>query len=267
MGRRRLVAKDTGASMVRNLAAAGDLFKHADELQVPGLNVSIAEVVNVSFKNDQIVRKQLIGEVAFNYIPHTDASDLLHPLTVTIPNVFDKTILNQQYVQAKSDNEYVVDTLKIVSKTLGGVKYLKKLDSVPILMHQVWKFEEHQASLLVSLKLNPDYASVLELSGVVVVATRTDAVRAVSAASKPPGTFSADHNRITWRLNDLTLTSEKSQTLIARFQTNGKGEENDAGIQLNFTVPQPPKSTEGFLDGSQAPCVRSLVSGNDSGHT
>lgn len=270
---RSLVSQDTGNSIMQHLnGSGGDLFKHSGENNQIGLNASIAEVVNASFKDDRVVRKQLIGEIAFNFHPdpnHTENPDQLQSLQITIPTAFDKVLLNNHYVSRVSgyDEQYIIDAEKIRSRTLGGLKYLKSLDAVPILIHQAWKFEPHQASVLINLKLNPQYASSVVLNDVVVSCALSADLVSTSASSKPSGTFNRDLNRITWRYSKpLALTSERGESLAARFMTNGEGKEHESGIQLKFSLSDPPTTTEVFLNGVSVPSVRSLVSGSYSGH-
>lgn len=270
---RSLVSQDTGSSIMKHLnGSGGELFRHSGESNQIGLNASIAEVVNASFKDDVVVRKQLIGEIAFNYHPdpnHNENPDQLQSLQITIPAAFDKVLLNNHYVSRVSgyDEQYFIDAEKIRSRTLGGLKYLKSLHAVPVLIHQAWKFEPHQASVLINLKLNPQYASSVVLNDVVVSCALSADLISTSASSKPSGTFNKDLNRITWRYSKpLVLSSDKGESLAARFMTNGEGKEHESGIQLKFSLSDPPKATEVFLNGVSVPSVRSLVSGSYSGH-
>lgn len=136
-----------------------------------------------------------------------------------------------------------------------------------MLINQVWKFEDHQASVMLNLKLNHQYASELTLENVIVSVALSPSVATLSASSKPSGSFNKDLNRITWRLDSqIHLSYEKGETLVARFQTNGRGTEHESGIQLKFSIVNPPSSTEVFLNGSEVPSVSSLVSGSYSAH-
>lgn len=271
---RKLSKQDTGnSSILRHLnGSSGDIFKHGEEQYQVGLNASIAEVINASFKDDKLVRRQLLGEIAFNYKP--DPSNPLNELElekfpIVIQTNFEKVNLNNQFVSRNPnfDDVYLVDPQYIVSKTLGGLKYLKTLDQVPVFIHQAWKFEDHQASVILNLKLNSQYLELLTLDNVIISVALSNSVQTTSASSKPSGTFNKDLNRITWRLTSpITLSADKGEQLIARFMTNGKGSEHESGIQLKFSVLNPPKSTELFLNGIEVPSIRSLVSGSYSGH-
>ncbi|CAK7901441.1 suppressor of yeast profilin deletion [[Candida] anglica] len=266
---RTLASQDTGNSVLKHLNGGSDIFKHSQEQNEIGLNASIAEVINASFKDDKVIRHQLIGEVAFNYKPDEEGNSNLQPIPITIAAKFDKTIVNTQFItqNPESTSEYTIDPQSIISRTLGGLKYLKSIDAVPVLITQVWKFEDHQSSLLINMKLNPQYATSLTLDNVVISAALNPSVDTTSAASKPSGSFNKELNRITWRFpSPITLSSEKGETLIARYMTNGKGSEHESGIQLKFSIVDPPKTTEIFVNGSEVPSVRSLVSGSYSGH-
>lgn len=229
-----LSSQTTGNSM----ASKNDMFNHADLLSnlVPGLNISNSQVINVNFKQDNLHKASIIGEVAFNY--QGNPTSALH---LKIPNKFEKLILNNTFVNQLSQDEFQINPALILNKTLGGIKYMEhslNISQIPLFIHSIWKFEPHQASLMINLKLNPNFSSSVVLSNFMVsVALRPD-VRATSASSRPTGSFNKEKNRITWRYTDpVTLTSDTpDEKLIARFMTNGTASEDDSGIQLKFSI-------------------------------
>ncbi|CUM65666.1 uncharacterized protein PRCAT00003314001 [Priceomyces carsonii] len=268
-----LVSQDTGNSLARK----GDGFKHFDTthyVEQNGLNASIAEVINVSFKDGKLVKSQVVGEIAFNYKSSEEGLGSLKPVVLKVPNKFEKVILNHSFVEQVNDTEtYTIDPVAIISKTLGGIRYLETLNDsqVPLLVQQIWKYEDHQSSLMISLRLNPLFGTSLQLNDFVVSVALDASAEATSASSKPQGSFSKEKNRITWRYeNPLILSSSNpEEKLIARFMTEGRGREHSNGVQLRFHVANPPNSLKilDLDDNLEVPADRSLVSGNYSSHS
>jgi SAFF domain. len=265
-GQAPLISQDTGNSLLKH----HDSFKHSDAAEeVKGLNSSVAEVINANFKDGKLTKSQIIGEVAFNYKPHEE-SNINEPIVLKIPNNFDKLILNNTFVEKLADNEFRISPAQIASKSLGGLKYLLKLneEQVPIIVQQIWKYEDHQSSLMISLRLNPGIQKLVLNNLVISVALNED-IETLSASSKPQGSFNKDKNRITWRYNQpLVLGGDvREEKLIARFMTNGKGSEHESGVQVKFQLQEPIKYVSIYEDGEEIPVVRNMVSGSYSGHT
>lgn len=264
-----LISQDTGNSMLRK----NDYFKHFESgsfVESSGLNASIAEVINVSFKDEAIATSQVVGEIAFVYNGNEGAND---PITVQIPAAFNKVLENNTFVKRLEGDAFQVDPSKILSRTLGGLKYMIQLNEsqVPIIMQQVWKFEDHQASLMINLKLNAAYSDSLRLDNFVVSVALGPSVQSTSASSRPQGSFSKERNRITWRYpSPFVLDSSKpEEKLIARFLTNGKGSEHESGVQLKFSIIDPPVALTTIYtsEGQVLPSARHLVSGAYSSHS
>lgn len=262
-----IMSQNTGNSLLKN----NDLFKHFDSnyIEVPGLNASVAEIINVNFKNDNIVKSQALGEIAFNY--KAQEKEDVSPFLIHIPNNFDKVILNNTFVSKVGNDDFKIDPSAIMAKTLGGLKYLRSIgpENVPILIRQIWKFEDHQSSLMVSLQLNPLYASELTLQNL-VVSVSLASCETTSASSRPQGSFNKEKNRITWRFNNEVTFSQNNpeEKLIARFMTNGKGSEHESGIQIKFSVSNPPKSILVYdQNDNEVHTDNNLISGSYSGHT
>ncbi|KAL6452057.1 hypothetical protein SBY92_003366 [Candida maltosa Xu316] len=247
-----LASQDTGHTLLKND------FKHQNLTTTSGLSSSIAEVINASFKDGELVKSQVIGEIAFNY-----NGTSTEPIAVNIPNEFKKVIVNKTFMDDLGSGNYKINPLSISAKTLGGLKYLLNPTEVPIIIQQIWKFEPHQSSLMVSIR------SVVPLvleNFVVSVALNQD-IQATSASSKPQGTFNEEKNRITWRYSQpLHLNGE--ERLIARFMTNGLGSEHESGVQIKFQVKDPQiKYCSIYADNQEIPTFRNLVSGSYSGHS
>ncbi|KAI3402637.2 SYP1 [Candida oxycetoniae] len=261
---RSLTSQDTG-SLIKNE------FKHFNLNEATrGLNSSIAEIVNATFKDGQLVSSQVVGEVAFNYNGTYDQSS---PIVVNVPYDFDKLIVNKTFMEELGNHNYKIDPVSITSKTLGGLKYLQKTNQVPLSIHQIWKYEPHQSSLLLSIRSNVDEEDLV-LDNFVVSASLNQDIQATSASSRPQGVFNKDKNRITWKYHSpLTLKPHGEEKLIVRFMTNGQGSEHEQGIQIKFAIHNPAKSAIKYCsiynssNGAEIPTFRNLISGHYSSHS
>ena len=251
-----------------------DFFKHfvgSTDSSVGGLNSSVSEVINASFKDGAFVKSQIVGEIAFNYNPQGAAPE--ESVMVRIPDNFDKVILNPTFVttgeQSSGASTYRLSTGQITSTTLGGLKYLVKLTAqqVPVNIVHVWKHEAHQSSLMLSLKMNPAFRQVV-LNGLVISAALAPGVTTTSALSKPVGSFNVDANRVTWRYTQpLVLdAANPEEKVIARFMTEGLATEHEGGLQLKFQINEPEIHFASVQDieGRELPVTRYLTSGNYS---
>lgn len=274
-----LVSQSTGNSLLKQ----NDFFKHNFDDEREGLNSSIAEIINVTFKNGETLKAQVIGEVAFNYVDKSNVDPkTLNLVDLKIPSKLDKFLSNDQFLKQIGHQEFSLDPSLIFSKTLGGLKYLKKLNQsqIPILIRQIWKFEAHQSSLIVIVKLNPLYSSKIALQNLVISAALNNLIETTAASSKPEGSFNKEKNRITWRYTKPLILSNSGadsdgnedsnqEKLIARILTNGVASEHESGVQLKFSISSPPTSYLSILDSTdrEIPSVRNLVSGNYSSHS
>ncbi|RLV90325.1 hypothetical protein JA1_004651 [Spathaspora sp. JA1] len=260
-----LSSQNTGHSL-----RSTEVFKHQDFADAnTGLNASVAEVISANFKDGKLQKSTVLGEVAFNY--KTNGEEIPENILVQIPNQYEKVVANKHFMEESGDNTYKLLTSPIVSKTLGGLKYMVNLDDskIPIIIQQIWKFEPHQSSLMVSLRLNPNIKSLTLDNFVVSVALNTD-IEATSASSKPQGAFNKEKNRITWRYTQPLImdSSNNEEKLIARFMTNGLGSEHESGVQLKFQIKNPDCKFITIYsndDSQEIPTFSNLVSGNYTG--
>lgn len=274
-----LRAQNTGST----INVASSLFQHAD-LTSPGLNASIAEVINAKFKDGVQISSQLIGEIAFNYQSET-GFDLPTKINVKIDGFekFDKIIPNNQLLQQIESNEFELSPNFILSRTLGGLKYSIKSIDAPIVIVPAWKFEPHQASVMLTVKLNDVISSKLpenteiEVRDLIVSVSVAGNV-ATSALSKPQGTFNKDKSRIVWKFKEpVFLSATKEEKLIGRFITNELTKESDQGILVKFTINSEEingikLTSQNYSDDdpfgqeewSKVPTLTSIVAGNYS---
>lgn len=255
----KLTSQNTGNTLLSNHV---NEFKHGGN-GTKGLNISIAEMLNVSVNDDVLTTGQVLGEIVFNYEGETDEDHHQQPLEIILKKeAFDKVMINDLIlVETNSSNLYEINPQDILSRTIGGVKYVNEIPEgqLPVTINHVWKFEEKQASLILDLKVQKP------LFNVFVYAMVAPNVRTTQCLSRPSGTFSDVKNRILWRFDELKL----DQRLLARFMTSGLAKEHEAGIQLRFQIP-------GFayndgkieaLDKSNTHIVKNVASGSYSAHS
>lgn len=270
MGARRtsLVSQNTGNSFFRQ----GNQFKHFGSNQAlvnEGLHTSVAEIVNITFKAGKVTKAHVLGEVAFNY---NSSANVQQQQEISIPVPFTKFLLNEQFMRQVGEGRYSLDLSQIASRTLGGLKYIANLNETqaPVIVRQIWKFEPHQASLIIKLTHNPAFGQQVQLDGLVISASLDNSAQSTSASSKPEGSYNKDRNRITWRYTKPLILdgSVPEEKLIARFTTNGKASEAPTGVQLKFNVVDPPTTYVPILDaqGLSIPSFRSLSTGSYLSH-
>ena len=220
------------------------VFHHAtNTTQSFGLNASVAEVMNATFKEGVLQDSHLIGEIALNYVPNPSLNGGLPVgINLKINNAakFDKVILNQAFVEQVEQENFKVNPQFIDSRVLGAIKYSIKEPLAPIVVHPMWKFEQHQASVVLTIKIAPfvpERVRKLILEDFVVYAS-IDGAQATNALSKPQGSFSKEKRRITWRFKEpLVLDRDGEDTrLIARFITDGLAQESKKGISIKFIL-------------------------------
>ncbi|SMN19418.1 similar to Saccharomyces cerevisiae YCR030C SYP1 Protein of unknown function that is involved in endocytic site formation [Maudiozyma saulgeensis] len=239
---KELNPQSTGTS---NVIRGQSLFQHdqTDTSISFGLNASVAEVINATFKEGIIQQSQLIGEIALNYIPNTVMNTSLPigiNLKISNSSKFDSIILNQAFVEQVENEVFKLNPQFIDSRILGAIKYSVKEPLAPVVIQPAWKFEENQASVVLTVKMAsflPERIQQLVLDDVSVFVP-IDGANATSALSKPQGSFSKEKRRITWRFKEpLVLTRNgEGKRLIARFITDRMAKESEKGISIKFTI-------------------------------
>ena len=236
--------QSTGTS---NVLKGQNLFQHdpTDSSVTFGLNASVAEVINATFKEGIIQHSQLIGEIALNYVPNTVMNTPL-PISINLKinnsSKFDSVILNQAFVEQVEDETFKLNPQFIDSRILGAIKYSIKEPLAPVVIQPVWKFEENQASVVLTVKMAsflPERIQQIVLNDVAVFVP-VEGANVTSALSKPQGSFSREKKRSTWRFKEpMVLTRNgEGQRFIARFMTDQMAREAQKGISIKFTVRQ-----------------------------
>lgn len=219
------------------------LFQHAAvESSIYGLNASIAEVINATFRDGIVTESQLIGEIALNHTPSPISKKTLPiglDLKISNASKFDKIILNRAFVEQVQSEEFKVNPQFIESRTLGAIKYSISQPSAPIVIIPAWNFENHQASVVLTLKMSPTISQSVQqlILEDFSVSVSIDNANVSSALSKPQGTFSKENRRITWKFSEpVVLNRGNEETLIARFLTDRMSSESSKGVAAKFTI-------------------------------
>ncbi|VEU23927.1 DEKNAAC105102 [Brettanomyces naardenensis] len=245
-----LSSQNTGMS--GNLTGGGGLVSGQivhPSLTHPGLNASIVELFNASFKGGELVRSNAIGEVAFSYIldesVKTVPSKISLSLSCNSGNALPNFVVNTLFLQQDPSNSgsfVISDPSQINLRTVGGLKYMLNNPTPPLVIHPIWKHETSKSTVIISLKPADSLQKYLEtgkivLSNVLVSVSIQDA-QAASAATKPSGSFNREKGRVTWNLPGGIVfdSSKKEERLIARFVTTGLAKESESGVQLRFTI-------------------------------
>lgn len=220
-----------------------NIFQHNDfNSSTTGLNASIAEVINASYEGGTLIASEIVGEIALKYTPQSiDNSTLPEAINLQVGNAgkFNSLVLNQAFVQQLTEDQFRILPQFIDQRTLGAVKYTLVNGPSPLVINPVWKFEESQASMVLSIKISPSappYVQELILEDFAVFAT-IEGANTTGALSKPQGSFSKEKKRIAWRFKEpITLPRNGEQRLIARFLTDGMAHETKNGTSIEFTI-------------------------------
>ncbi|XDT22549.1 Mu homology domain (MHD) profile [Nakaseomyces glabratus] len=220
------------------------MFRHStlDQAGAYGLNASVAEVINASFKDGVVADSQLVGEVALNYTAANPAQALPIGINLKVNNgsQFEKVILNQAFMERVNSEEFKVNPVFIASRTLGAIKYSISHVTPPVVVHPVWRFEPHQASVVLNVKMSPmlpDNVNQIVLNDFAVFIS-IDGANTTSALSKPQGSFNKEKNRISWRYTQPLVLNRDSdgERIIARFMTDQIAHESPNGVLVRFTT-------------------------------
>ncbi|KAG0676780.1 hypothetical protein C6P42_001130 [Pichia californica] len=301
--------ESTNTAIAKNTTGGGSLMGGQimhPALTTPGLNSSIVELFNATFKDGKLARSNAIGEVAFSYI--VDASNNKLPSEIGLQiesksnSVLPNFMVNPMFLQQKDDGSFIIaDPSQISMRTVGGLKYMLNNPTPPIVITPIWKHEDKQSTIIISIKPTSeldDYllTESLTLSNVMISVSIQGAIVS-SAATKPPGSLNKEKGRVTWILPNSVVfnSSKKEERLVARFITNQKASESETGVQVRFNISNDDGAgridflntdmgikasgvnmvEDPFGDGvnkqiddwSEVPTLKSLVAGSYSGHS
>ncbi|XP_041360186.1 F-BAR domain only protein 2-like isoform X2 [Gigantopelta aegis] len=131
----------------------------------------------------------------------SESSSFQHVYTFHMSALVDH--LRQQGEQNKSASYFNVDILKYQVKTYPGV------ESTPLPLVVYWKCDETNTDYRLDYRYNSSSMSTLStLKNVTVAVNITGGVTKMQ--SIPSGQWSEEHNRATWKLNDISEVSEEA---------------------------------------------------------
>ncbi|KAH9861487.1 hypothetical protein J1614_011234 [Plenodomus biglobosus] len=239
---RSLLSDDHAASDTQSIrsgrslsSAASTTIRHPD-LHEPGLSASLVETVSAWFEHGNVTKAMLIGQVALAFNPIDISAGPFGTESIRLENfpVLEKVAPNPAFIEQSNDNpgNYTVDLSKITKTSVAFHYQLHIEDSnittlPPIILSPVWKSEPTQTSAILNYSLNPKFnlggATNITVHGLILVIRLEPGSKALSAQSKPAGTFSRDKGLIYWRLGDVTLFKDSvAQTIRVRFFTEGE---------------------------------------------
>lgn len=246
-----------------NKSTLANKFVHP-ELVKTGLNASISELIKVDLIDGVTNTIQVIGEVAFTYIKpqSTETPNIGYIKLLDNYGILQKLTPNNGFLEpldsSGSNNEtaYLINLSQISSKMLGGLKYMTTKTELPVIILPIWRFEQHQASCMITIKLSDRALSLLhranpsafvELENFLLSIGLDDTPGLIvnSAMSRPAGVFNKERKRITWKITGdqqpIRLSLEHpEQKIVARFMisNNGTGlvKECKKGAQAKFSI-------------------------------
>lgn len=133
--------------------------------------------------------------------------------------------LKKQSEQGASTH-YNIEIIKYEVRTNG-------FSTTPLQLCSYWKCEEEATDLRVDYRYNPSCMSApCSISNLSVVVPMNGGVTIMQ--SKPSATWSAEHQRAFWKLQEVSNTSETQGTLRARFDLT-QGPSTPSRIAVQFT--------------------------------
>lgn len=239
---RSLLSDDHAASDTQSIrsgrslsSSASTTIRHPD-LHEPGLSASLVETVSAWLEHGEVTKAMVIGQVALAFNPIDISAGPFGTESIRLENfpVLEKVAPNPAFIEQSTDNpgSYTVDLSKI-TKTSVAFHYQLHIEDTniaslaPLVLAPVWKSEPTQTSAILHYSLNPKFnigsATSVTVRGLVLVIRLEPGSKALSAQSKPAGTFSRDKGLIYWRLGDVTLFKDQvAQTIRVRFFTDGE---------------------------------------------
>lgn len=125
-----------------------------------------------------------------------------------------------------SSTYYNIDIIKYEVKTNG-------FSTTPLQLCSYWKCEEDSTDLRVDYRYNPACMSApCSISNLSVLVPMSGAVTIMQ--SKPSATWSAEHQRALWKLQEVSSTSETQGSLRAKFDLK-EGPSTPSRIAVQFT--------------------------------
>lgn len=217
-----------------------------------GFRASILESVNVLFAGGQVQRVMITGEISLVMRDVSPSGDVR--LRISNFGSLDKTAPNHS-VLSGSSGDFTINTQALAGSPTPATtvfKYTVKLDPsadlkafVPVEINPQWKIEPNQTSFLLAYNGNPaskfssgeaspfgdDDTGAPSVLHDVFFSVPITSSTASNMQTKPEGLFSAEKRKISWRMDDLDISTSKAARLLARYTTEG-----DAGSPQPVSV-------------------------------
>jgi hypothetical protein len=209
------------------------LKKFEERAQVIYLTAVVQEKIEVVYMGANRTKYQLIGEILVK--PFT--SDQSHGLTqhdfVLSLSKTDKICTircNTKYCQQIKQNEYnfkcQVPSADIAKNPVTLLKYKlqENIQPMPIMVQPRYKVQNDVMSIIVKYKVNPE-TPLKDISLLIqpIMKEHLDGgLSVVAAKSKPEGRWAQQHQKLLWRLQDISFNPEQKQgeMLVAKFKMN-----------------------------------------------
>ncbi|KAK9480195.1 Muniscin C-terminal mu homology domain-containing protein [Lipomyces japonicus] len=223
----------------------------------PGISSSIIETFNASLEGGIVTRVLVLGEVALSFNGNPEAEQqgrqgFATSLRLRNTEHLNRVLPNSALLAPSTAGDFTINTRELSSVPSVVFKYSKVPDTaqnpVPILVKPIWKFEEHQTSVLVLYSLNPTYpAESVRLSDF-SISLGIEGAQASGCQSKPPGVFNKERSRLSIRFNDDVILERggREQTALVRFWTDGLAREAIPGVAVRFKFSLP-ENVEGAV--------------------
>lgn len=223
-------------------AAAANPF---DNPTAAGLRAAITETLNVIIQGGAISRLMITGEIALSF-KEASANATPNPLHLRITNyeAFEKAAPNNVFLTPlpESAGEYELNVANlpsgpdsnaptIVMRYQVHVDRERATEFLPINLVPQWKCEPNQTSFLLSYSINPNSTlikaaesapagskNVTDVAFVVPINSKVSTVQA-----KPSGSWQEDKGRMYWKLDDLPISADAPQKVLARFMVESQG--------------------------------------------
>nr|ODN88741.1 hypothetical protein L203_02755 [Cryptococcus depauperatus CBS 7841] len=216
----------------------------------PGLRANMSEHINVIFRNKEIAKFQIAGEIHLSLRPVETAS-LTGPIHICLSAFerLEKIAPNPAYLAQVPDKpgEYFLNAEMLAAATTKGApggrgillfKYVvhvqpgKEFAHLPLILDPAFQCKSGETRMILHYHLNSS-STISSLSNVNFAASFAPGPSVVNVQAKPTGgVWSPLTRRIQWKLDELPSDGK----IIAKFLTEGEDSMSPIGIQAAWAV-------------------------------
>jgi len=257
-------------SSVRTTSRPGGIAVHPN-LETPGFNVSILEMLSAMFSSDGKVQKTFVmGEVALS-----NHGERVNSIQISHGDSVQQIIANKAILTENGRGSYTLIPENLPPKGAIALKYKAAISRdpqtfVPLLLRAMWKIEQGSVSVMIGYQLNPAITGMPDLSNVVFSVTLPNDSHVLGCQSKPQGQFSKERGQLIWH---IPAVQTEEQILLAKFSSDGLVSRNGSieakwecrgvilsGIEISGAPAKDPFADE--EDGAvKANVLKGLISG------